>query len=93
MQPRRAVYRGEMKRGYARSGNVQSHAGIYWSMNRIMPNEARKFEVGITLLIQASSAAEARARLEVLLPASSIVQSRDVQYCEEHIAIHPVTVK
>ena len=59
-------------------------------MNRIMRNEARKFEVGITLLIQASSAAEARARLEVLLPASPSVQSRDVQYCEEHIAIHPV---
>jgi hypothetical protein len=61
-------------------------------MNRILRNEARKFEVGMTLLVQASSAAEARARLEALLPASPLVQS-NVQYCEEHVGLHPVTLK
>lgn len=48
------------------------------------------FEVGITLLIHASSAAEARAQLENLLPSSLIVESKELQYCEEHVAAYIV---
>jgi hypothetical protein len=46
------------------------------------------FEVGITLLIHASNVAEVRAQLENLLPSSLIVESKEVQYCEEHVVTY-----
>ena len=48
------------------------------------------FEVGITLLIHASNGEEARAQLENLLPSSLIVESKEVQFCEEHVPTYSV---
>jgi hypothetical protein len=46
------------------------------------------FEVGLTVLIHASSVEEVRAQLDCLLPSSLIVEAKEVQYCEEHVAAY-----